>query len=367
MRLINELTFVIHEGSKIGYKFLIGTEQIWPVVSEVISFTNIGSVNERQKKISDADYIKLMKGICESNYSLFEIPGTVGHYNYLTKNINKIIRLKQPDDEERLLKGIVDDEDYNCWVVEKIYETTGRQEKAILVETSGDGIVKFYGINSSDEGELLCKWNAVKRNITKPLNDEERIILKEAISLLDNGGMEEKYVTKLKKVISKISAQIGKGAVLIFSKENGKVYPYLRDMEISPLDWQTCLDLDDPEYILRAALVMDGANLISNDHIKPRLVMYPFYSAIEKSFAWGLEDFLQCLKNAKNVDLDVDKIIEEFVGKGSKTHASSNLATLFYVKNNYNEADKDLVIISISADGPVKFWPHKILAQKKKA
>ena len=98
--------------------------------------------------------------------------------------MNKIIRLKQPDDEERLIKGIVEGEDYNCWIVEKIFETTQNQERAILVETNGDGIIKFYGINTEGLGEILCKWDVKKKCIVEPLDEKENENLNEALALV---------------------------------------------------------------------------------------------------------------------------------------------------------------------------------------
>lgn len=163
-------------------------------------------------------------------------------------------------------------------------------------------------------------------------------------------------------MIIKISAEIGKGAALIFGRNGEDISPYLREMEMLPLDWLLSLDLNDPDYILKAALVMDGANLISRDKIVPRLVMYPFNKESLTPEAWGLVDFLKHLTNEGNTNLDIEKIIIEFIGKGSKTHGSSNLTTLFLIKNGFNVTEKNLIVVSISADGPIKFWPHKILS-----
>jgi len=365
LKQLNELAFFIHEGIQIPFKFLIGTEQIWPVVSEVITFITSRSFPQYggvEIGLANNDFIQ---HICESNYSLFEIPGSIGHYNILTGQLNKIIRLKQPDDEERLIKGIVESEDYNCWIVEKIFETTQNQERAILAETNGDGIIKFYGINTEGFGEILCKWDVKKKCIVEPLDEIEKENLNEALALVLPAGEQPEYKKKLRKLIIKISAEIGKGAALIFGRNGEDISPYLREMEMLPLDWLLSLDLNDPDYILKAALVMDGANLISCNKIVPRLVMYPFNKESQTPEAWGLVDFLKHLTDIGNTDLDKVKIIKEFIGKGSKTHGSSNLTTLFLVKNDFKVEEKNLIVVSISADGPIKFWPHKILSHTR--
>lgn len=349
MKLVGKLAFSRHEGYPLRYAFIIGSEQIWPVIAEIISFVNFKPANTWSFTNIDPSFLK---DICEANYSIFQIPRVLGHYNIISSDLNKlnkIVRLKEPSHEEKLERSIIDLDDYFCWVVSKIKRVTG--ENAIIVETEGDGIVRVYGQPpNEEEGELILIWNVSERSLKPPIPDLKSGEIKKAIGLIGINSEETK--TKIIKVIRKISSHSGQGAALIFAKETEKVNRYVTRMEILLLDWLRTLDLQDPKFILKAAFIMDGANLLTTSDILPRLVIYPFAGRPTK--ACGISKILERFDG-----LDGAHIIKKLFGKGSKTHGSANLSTLMTLNPNLEKPK--LMVISISADGPINVWPNELL------
>jgi hypothetical protein len=375
MELVGRLAFSRHEGHPLKYAFIIGSEQIWPVIAEIISFVNYKPnqqfispevSNKITSYYTESRFnLSFLEEMCKANYSLFQIPRVLGHYNIVSSDFNKIVRLKEPSHEEKLERSIIDLDDYFCWVIRKIKKSpTG--ENAIIVETEGDGIVRIYGLppNEYEEGELILIWNVSKRSLELPISSEKSRQIEKAIELIgiNNGKIKTKITKRIKEVIRKISGRGGQGAALIFTKELEIVKPYITTMEILPIDWLRTLDLQDPEFILKAAFIMDGASLVINKKIWPRLVIYPFAETKTeaKAKAWGIPEILEEHSDNLN-DRHVRHIIEKLSGKGSKTHGSANLSTLKML--NAKLEDPKLMVISISADGDINVWPQELLVK----
>lgn len=363
MELTGKLAFGQHEGKRCKYYFLAGTEQVWPVVAEIISvdfFPRIKIGNVKLEEIFTKDFnTDVFKQICEANYSIFQVPRVMGFFNITGQNIYKIYRLSGPTEEESKIHEdpIIDDDDFYCWGIEKIFNRTGTTEKPYIIGTEGDGKVRIYGINN-DKGELLLLWDVGKGALRPPLGEdlkeqkEIKEILKKRLSLKEN---DQKF-RKIIRTIRKISANIGEGANLIFTKDRNIIKDYITSMEIVMPSWLRTLSLHDPHYILHAAFITDGACLIEAKKdlkINPRQAIY---THLNKK-TWGLRDTIVDAR----FNVNVENIIKKMCGKGSKTNASSNIST--HPKVNPNLKCEQIIVISISADGPIKIWPKELIRE----
>ncbi|NVL89908.1 MAG: hypothetical protein HWN69_02780 [Desulfobacterales bacterium] len=358
MELAHNLAFSKHEGRPSHFAFLVGTDNVWPVLAEFLS-ADFGKKMELELFRDESNHPRFLADICEANYSIFQIYGAVGFYNVSMANmfnLANIVRLKQPSSEElkrRDWEAIVDLDDLFCYCVEEIEKKT--HEKACIISTEGDGRVRVYGTDQdANKGDLQFIWDIGKDEITRPVPPA-------VADTLRNFLQENDVYRRIMKVIRKISTTVGEGAMIILTKDNTVSDLYLRQMEFFRPEWQRHLDIQDtPKELLRAAFIMDGASFIlfsnAQDNtprirIEPRMLTYPHQSG----GAYGLIQDLTEKFNRPNQDLDdSDKqIIRKLSGKGSKTHGAANLSKL-------NDYHRKVNVITISADGPIKVWPDEL-------
>jgi len=351
MELSGKLAFSQHEGKPCKFAFISGTEQVWPVVAEIVGIDFYSKKELINSELANMKFDPdLYTQICEANYSIFQVSRVVGFFNVKTQTLNKIIRLRDPSEEEIQLREdpVVDQDDFFCWAIERIFKVSSG--KTCIVSTEGDGKVRVYSHSDQESGELLLLWDIGKGKLRPPLgeNDQEDIVnvIKTQLGINNNNDLR---IKKIIKTIRKISANVGEGAALILAKDDNATKAYLTSMELLKPSWLRTLSLDDPHYILHAAFIMDGACLITKSKIEPRQAIYPH----TKNGAWGLQNII----NHNGFKRNKEKIIKKLSGKGSKTHASANLSTVV----NRNPQSPQVVVISISADGPIKIWPQELL------
>jgi len=344
MRLAGNLAFSEHEAEPSKFTFIAGTEQIWPSLEETISLRFYNDDNLTNRREFD---VHIMSGLMEANYSIFRTDNILAFYNVKYDLLKKIVRLRHPTRNEarQLEDPICDIEDLYCWWIEKIFETTTKSEKCYIIHTTGNGKVLVFGIKEDErKADLLLIWNVRDGSLYEPLSEDKLKKISTHISKkldLDKDHMNYK---KLVKSIRKISSIPGEGACLIVTTNKKNVDDHLATMELLNPSWVETLNLDDPQFILKAAFIMDGACLLTKESIIPRMAIYPNYD--EK--AWGL------LRNIESLsDDNFELISKNLSGKGSKTHGSVNLTTI-------PDGDDIAAVISISADGPVKIWPDDI-------
>jgi hypothetical protein len=344
MELAGELALARHEGRPINYAFLVGTDSVWPGVAEVLSAdfgVPDGNVFDDESLNDPRLQIKLIKTVCESNYSIFQIFGAAGFFNTGSNQFVNIIRLRQPSEEELSnSENVTDLDDLFCFCLNKIYEVA-KGDKACIVSTEGDGKVRIYA--AEERGcDLLFIWDVNKRDIYRPVPSEVKF---EVIEFLGDNNQSK----ALLKVMRKVSTTVGEGAMLILEKNQQRSIEnvYLAPMEYLQPEWQKNLNLTVPKELLRAAFIMDGATLIikeSETKIKTRYTVYPFNN--NKAFSI-LRDLPNLFNQVNNKRMAVIKL----TGKGSKTHGAANLSYLLNGK---------IKIITISADGPIKIWPNEL-------
>ncbi len=348
MRLAGRLALVTHEGRPCKFAYIAGTELIWPAVEEIISL--------RFYCQQDVFSARLFSNLCEANYSIFQIEDVVGFYNTELQSLSKIIRLRSPTKEEmrKLEDPICDLDDLFRWSITEIFKKT--KEECFIISTQGNGKVSIYGLNPNEkqadnQADSLLIWDVRKGELEEPIPKEKIEDIKKVIESI---GIDEKsnQYKKLVNTIRKISAIPGDGACLIISESNTKIKKYLTSMELLLPTWLDTLSLDDPQYMLRASFVMDGACLVNKSKILPRQTIYPHY----KGKTWGLVDII----NDSRFVGKKDYITKMQSGKGSKTHASANIST-----HPQFSKDPKIAVISISADGPIKIWPQEFLDKKR--
>ena len=345
MELAGELALARHEGRPINFSFLVGTDAVWPAVAEVLSadfgvpdgeLFDEASLNDHRLKI------KLMKTICESNYSIFQIFGAAGFFNTGSGQFVNIIRLRQPSEEE-LLRGekVTDLDDLFCFCLEKICEVA-KGDKACIVSTEGDGKVRIYGAEEGD-CDLLFMWDITKGEIYRPIPSE---VKEEVMEFLEDTNQSR----PLLRVIRKVSGTIGEGAMLILVKNQQRNIEnvYLAPMEHLRPEWQRNLNLTVSKELLRAAFIMDGSALLIKGletEIKPRYTVYPFSNNVAYSILRDLSGLFEEISDKR-------RAVTKLTGKGSKTHGAANLSYLL--------KEQRIKIITISADGPIKIWPNEL-------
>lgn len=378
IELAGNLAFYRHEGSSKGFAFLVGTDAVWPGIAEVLS-ADFGIPDDYHSRNKDRllfdesdmkfggnntkEMIELMKTICESNYSIFQIFGATGFYNTGSRRFVNIVRLQQPA-QDGLLRGkwITDLDDLYCSCLDKIWEETKGVQKSCIVSTEGDGKIRVYAIDENNKADLFFMWDAARDKVYRPISKNIKTMLTELFG--ENEGSSD-----LMRVIRKISTAVGEGAMLIMEDQrNARTRKYLAPMEYIKPEWQRNLGIQVPKELLRSAFVMDGATLIaiqreetseispkSDVKIEPRYVVYPFAGSPHS--AYGL---LKLLSNKWQDDREAGrKVVKKLSGKGSKTHGAANLS---YLLNP--EANKDLKIITISADGPITLWPDGLFNEE---
>ncbi|NQT80782.1 MAG: hypothetical protein HQ555_10390 [Candidatus Aminicenantes bacterium] len=350
LELSGRLAHSAHEGRPNKYTFIAGTEQIWPSVEETISL----KFYDNQDPFDD----KLFEDLCEANYSLFQIYGVAGVYNTKLQSLSKIVRLRNPTKEEfRGLRDPINDlDDFYCWTIKKIFETNSYQD-GYIIHTQGNGRILIYGLTRSNniskrESDLLLIWDVRNGKLYKPISDGPLKQIKRAFRNID--VKDPIQIKKIVTTIRKISAIPGEGTCLIISKTEEKLRNYLTKMELLNPTWLKAISLDDPQYILKASFIMDGACLITRSNIATRQAGYPHY----KGKPWGIESIVKdnVLANKKDV------ISKRLTGRGSKTHLSANIST--HPKINIDPKNPQVVVISISADGPIKIWPQELIKKK---
>lgn len=353
LELAGRLAYSVHEGRSNKYAFIAGTEQIWPSIEETISL----NFSEDKGPFNN----KLFESLCEANYSLFQIDGVAGVYNTKLKSLSKIIRLRNPTKEELrdLCDPINDLDDFYCWTIKKIYETNNYKD-CYIIHTQGNGRVLIYGLKrsaniSKRESDLLLNWDVRNGTLYEPI---KKVVLKKI--KIAFGNIDVKDHIKIKKIVTairKISSISGEGACLIISKNDSKLRKYLANMELELLrpSWLKAISLDDPQYILKSSFIMDGACLITKSHISTRQAGYPHF----KGMPWGIESFIKLRELTGKKEI----ISKKLTGKGSKTHLSANIST--HPKINKEIENPQVVVISISADGPIKLWPQELVEINK--
>jgi len=329
--LVERLSFSTHEGRPCKFAFVAGTEQIWPSVEEIIS------LEEREFDL------ELFAKRCEANYSIFQFEKIVGFFNTDLQSMYKIVKLRTPAREELRKTGdyINDLDDLFCWAIEKIYKETNLRSFFVFVQ--GDGRILFYGLpNSNNKADLLFIWDLRKGKLNVPVEKPE---IKKELALI---GIYEDDVRcgNIIKTIRKISASPGEGAALIIARQHFDVEKYLVTMEYSFPPWLRTLSLDDPQYLLKAAFILDGACLITPKRVNPRLAIYPHSKKEDEYRAFGI---LENLKKKAILKKEERCKILNLCGKGSKTHAACNLTNIPEIKNK-------CIVITVSADGPVHIW-----------
>ncbi len=369
MRLAGELAFSQHEGRPCEFNFIAGTERIFPVVSEVltIDFFDSSKLKHLHSKSDSLTHFDpaLFKKICTANYSLFQVPRVVGFYNVAVESLTKILRLQTPDEVESRLyaEPVIDNDDLFCWAIERICRKSNdarthleeSEEQVIdlaIVSSSGAGKIRIY-VPKAGRGELLALWKVAEGKIHHPLGERLADVKSLREVIMRQLGIEEDdpRLVKVEKSIRKVSANVGQGAALILARTYKQVEKYLVDMEFLLPGWLRNLGLDAPQYLLHAALITDGACLITPSKVFPRKAIYPFHNRT----AWGLSDILSTIDCSDMARLDVVKAMS---GKGSKTHGSANLSTLPNLRSK--KCSPEVVVISISADGPIALWPDQI-------
>lgn len=352
MELAGHLAFATHEARPCKFTFLAGTEQIWPAIEEIISLNFY-----KQELLSTNEFDPdLFAKLCEANYSIFQIDGVVGFYNTEYQSMHKIIRLSYPTKEEqRLLEyPIIDLDDLFCWSIKRIYEQTNGVERSFIVCSTGNGKVSIHGlkeVNKQNKEDLLLIWDVRKGELYEPVPNDELKEIADALEAIGIASNSKEY-NELIKAIRKISAIPGEGAALIIASDERIVDKYVTTMELLTPCWLETLDLNDPQYILKAAFIMDGACMITRSKITPRLTVYPFHN----NNAWGLKTLILDDRFKNNLE----RIVKKLSGKGAKTHVSSNISTLPLINPDKN--NPQVVIVSISADGPIKIWPAELLS-----
>ena len=348
LELSGRLAYSAHEGRPNKYTFIAGTEQIWPSIEETISL----NFCDDQGPFDD----KLFEALCEANYSLFQIDGVAGVYNTKLKSLSKIVRLRNPTKEElRKMRDPINDlDDFYCWTIKKIYETNNNKD-CFIIHTQGNGRVQIYGLKrsvniSKRDSDLLLIWDVRNGKLYEPIEKDVIKKIKKAFRNIDVKNPIQ--IKKIVTAIRKISSIPGEGACLIISKTEGKLRKYLANMELELLrpTWLKAISLDDPQYILKASFIMDGACLITKSHISTRQAGYPHF----KGKPWGIESIVELKKLADKKDI----ISKKLTGKGSKTHLSANIST--HPKINIELKNPQVVVISISADGPIRIWPQEL-------
>jgi hypothetical protein len=359
MELAGRLAFEKHEGKTINFAFLVGTDAIWPAISEVLS-ADLGIPDYYSQRLyfSDNENLDLIEMICKSNYSIFQIPGVVAFYNTASARFINILRLRQPSKEDMMKYDdkITDLDDLFCFSINKIREIS-KEEKACIISTEGDGKVRVYAYGKDDNedsnrSDLKFIWDINRGKIYRPIPME---YINAAFNYFLDEGTNYKLRKNLSTVIRKISTTIGEGTMLILipnEEERDKLEKFLVAMEYLRPEWQRNLNINFPKELLRAAFIMDGSTLISryqNGEVKvePRYAVYPF----QNDKAYGIikqlikSELTTVGKNQKR------KFVKKLSGKGSKTHGAANLSKLLECK---------VKIITISADGPVKIWSNEL-------
>lgn len=352
MELAGRLAFEKHEGKTTNFAFLVGTDAVWPAISEVLS-ADFGIPDYYFKKLylSDDENLDLIEMICKSNYSIFQIPGVAAFYNIASAKFINIIRLRQLSEEDMRTYGakITDLDDLFCFCVDKIREISN-EEKTCIIRTEGDGRVRVYASNKKNGGDLQFIWDISRGKIYRPIPN-----ITSSLDYLLGERANDNARKALRNVIRKISTTIGEGAMLIFANNGvkGELEKFLATMEYLRPEWQRNLNINFPKDLLRAAFIMDGSTLISRNQngevkVEPRYVVYPF----QDDKAYGIIE--QLIKSYLSGNYKKDqkrKFVERLSGKGSKTHGAANLSQLLRCK---------IKIITISADGPVKIWSDEL-------
>jgi hypothetical protein len=349
MEIACNLALSRHETHPSRFAFIAGTEGIWPSIGEIISYLP----NALQLLNEPKEIVELNSKFCESNYSILQIEGVVEFFHINNQQISKIIRLRQPDREEltMLQDPISDWDDLYCWTLERIYHKTKGFERSLIIATTGTGKILIYGLNEKTGwADLLLIWDIFSGKLNEPINLKNFIEIDRALVKFNLANDSIKY-RRLLKTIRKISANSGEGACLILSSNETRIQKYLRSIEPIPPSWIETLGLDDPLYVLKAAFIMDGACLLTPSDIKTRLTIYPHLN----DEAYGYKNVFE----ARAGEINNNFIINKLTGKGSKTHGSSNLSTL--PELNKSLKDPEVVVISISSDGPIKVWPYELL------
>lgn len=350
LEMAGSLSTVAHEARRCRFAFVIGTEQVWPAVEEVLSLRFYDPALLAGSRFEP----HLYKSLCEANYSIFQCPTVAGFLNSASGEM-RIVRLRSPSMEEmrKLDDPVSDTDDHLCWAITKVFEDTNGSERALVVSTEGDGRVHIYGLSDATRrGELLLIWDTRKGKLDKAIPDKDMPLIKKALGLIGVGEGSGEF-GKLLRAIRKISMTPGEGAALIVAPDKAVLDRYLASMELLRPSWIESLGLEDPQYMMKSAFIMDGACVITSSRIWPRQVVYPHVAGLTSS--WGMDRLVErdeLRKKGKSMAVALS-------GKGSKTHGCANFSTLKEVNPDLGNAL--VMVISISADGPIKVWPDYLL------
>ncbi|MCK5057941.1 MAG: hypothetical protein KAT34_14895 [Candidatus Aminicenantes bacterium] len=360
LRIAGGLAFSIHEGYPSKFAFLAGDEQTWPAIAETICFWY---VDDEHAKFINTN-LNLSVKLCEANYSLFKTDGVVGFYDIKHKLITKLIRLKYPSNEDLKIEGksISDLDDLYCWTIENVFKKT-KNSNVYIIYTLGDGKIGLYGMRRERKfkgvADLLFLWDLKTGIIRRPIEPNQFGIIEERLKIILNQSNPSEFnniTSKLRKIIRKISTNPGEGACLIFSNSDEVLEKYCAPMEFFQPTWLANLSLNDPLYSLKSAFVMDGANFITENKISSRLTVYPHYGATDNKDSVKAWSKINEIKRNSTMELSKKdrRAVLKLTGKGSKTHTSCNLSTLPSINK------EELLIVSISADGPIQIWPDAL-------
>ena len=341
MELTRHLAFSRHEGIVCNYAFIVGDDKIWPAIQEIVS---LDFIKDHQATSSLDAEPEFMANLCQTNYSIFQIPGVVGYFNIFTEKLESIIRLKWPSTDELATSKyqsdnneiipIVDLDDLYCWVLDWIYKWT--RKCATILSTTGYGKVYIYKKQEGKAADLQLIWDLIKAKVYAPIEKKEKQKIER---FLEN---KKYFSNKILKLIREISSAQNEGGFIILVKENivNNYNNYLVKMEIFEPEWLRNLSLESFPEFLKAAIITDGATLIDlkKQKVSPRNLVYTFKN--NKAYGYVAQED------------GGEEIKRKMMGKGSKTHGALNLSKILKNKNLKNE----VLIITVSADGPIKVW-----------
>jgi hypothetical protein len=355
------LSNTIHEGRDLLFTFLYGEGDVWRVTQNVLS-------EEEPEMYSKLPKAREFAHLMEHHWSIFQGERVAGFIDKTQANrvkleggipLSKIIQLKP----------------FSPLYSKLLKQSLGMLEEGIAVSTSGRGRVRIYYKHSNDNVQII-QWDTISNELellSKDIGSIADTILKLSIS----GDFQ--HINRVKAVIEEaieeVSDSLGEGAMIIVGEED-YIKNYLQDMDIdeAKMNWRVrnpLILLD--KILLRTLLIMDGATwFVKNNNpiksfVEPRFVVYPHCSQCNPSHAFSaLDENCKAYATIPGPTRDSIKDNKRILnGKGSKHHGAANLSLLLFILNKCKPDNNKFRIFTVSADGPIKEWPHELLIERR--
>jgi hypothetical protein len=357
----------VHEGRPLDYSFVLGaSSELWQEVDEILS---------EEKNIStksDASIEGTAKLIA-AHWSIFQFERVYGFIELGDASqsplprIRKIVRVHPPAGWSGLSSQIHQHLIINA-------------KPCFVFNVTGAGKVSLHYLSLDKKADKVktLVWDVLGNEIEiKDTSDAAKAV--NAILNVLGRNVNQSFKDMLSSAIEEVSDACGEGAMLVaIRKENRnnlkqKLDNYVREMD-EPLQKMAWRDEKIPEWmdptLLRAMLILDGATIMyGTEQIRPRVVVYPhvYCAECKEAHAFSVVDLSSdghnCVglkeENKKKISKGVHSVMS---GKGSKHHGAANLSVVLFKENGENP--DGFQVITISADGPIKLWPQRLMETK---